>query len=303
MATIGGINPSFTGDAQRGEAPYARTPTPQVLFDRRAARFRELARDSEIGGYLAFLAELSAAQHRVVEGSILPPLPEGATRSIAYEMPPLTPALAEADGATATLDRLLAELSKAILEDGPGHVVAALAAMEPTQRARMLRDVANGVFEVDRLAEGAVVAAALQVWYALHAAQIEDGKLRNIGETLCPCCGGAPASSTIVTWPEAQGTRYLTCSLCCTMWNHLRVKCTVCGSEKGISYRSVEGSTGDVAAEVCEGCGSYVKHLVQTKNGALEPIADDVASYGLDMMLSEDGWWRGCLNPFLILGS
>ena len=149
----------------------------------------------------------------------------------------------------------------------------------------------------------AIVAAALQVWFSLHAAQVDGAALRNIGETLCPCCGGAPASSTIVSWPEAQGNRYLACSLCCTMWNHLRVKCTACGTEEGISYRSVAGSTGDVAAEVCEGCGNYIKHLVQTKNGALEPVADDVASYGLDMMLREDGWRRGSLNPFLILGS
>ena len=167
----------------------------------------------------------------------------------------------------------------------------------------MLRDVADGVFEIERLAESAVVAAALQVWYALHAAQIDGGTLRNVGETLCPCCGGAPASSSIVIWPDALGSRYLSCALCCTMWNHLRVKCTACGTEKGISYRSVEGSTGDVAAEVCEGCGNYIKHLVQTKNAALEPVADDVASYGLDMMLREDGWRRGALNPFLILGS
>ena len=85
------------------------------------------------------------------------------------------------------------------------------------------------------------------------------------------------------------------------MWNHVRVKCTACGATKGISYRSVEGSSGDIAAEVCETCRGYAKHMVQSKNGLLDPVADDVASYGLDIMLREDGWRRSGLNPFLIL--
>ncbi len=165
----------------------------------------------------------------------------------------------------------------------------------------MLQAVADGLFEIERLAESALVAAALQVWYALHASQLDAATLRNLGETLCPCCGGAPSSSTVVEWPEAQGNRYLACSLCCAMWNHIRVKCTACGATKGVSYRSVEGSTGDIAAEVCDTCHGYAKHMVQSKNGLLDPMADDIASYGLDLMLREDGWRRAGLNPFLIL--
>ncbi len=303
MATIGGIDPKFTGETPSGEPPYARVPAPQILFDKRAKRFAAIAVDSEIAAYLTFLGQLSAAQHRTVAGAPLPRLPEGVARALVHSMPPLTLDLAGQEGASALLAALLADLRRADLMEGPRAVLASLTAMAPDERGRMLRDVADGVFAIERLGESAVVAAALQVWYALHAAQIDETSLRNVGETLCPCCGAAPASSTIVGWPNAQGNRYLTCSLCCTMWNHLRVKCTSCGTDKGISYRSVEGSTGDIAAEVCEGCGSYIKHLVQTKNGVLEPIADDVASYGLDMMLRADGWRRSGLNPFLILGS
>jgi FdhE protein len=32
----------------------------------------------------------------------------------------------------------------------------------------------------------------------------------------------------------------------------------------------------------------------------LEPLADDVASLGLDMLVIQDGWKRGGLNPFLL---
>ena len=302
MATGGGIDPNFSGQAQ-GEPPYAKVPTPQTLFDKRAKRFALVAIDSEIADYLSFLAELAAAQDRAVANAALPPLPDNTGLLIENRMPPLSRDLAGDDGAFAILSAIVSDLNRDHLAEGPRLILQALAAMPAEASRRMLQSVADGIFEVERLGESAIVAAALQVWYALHAAQIDETSLRNVGENVCPCCGGAPTSSMIVGWPNAQGNRYLTCSLCCTMWNHIRVKCTACGSDKGISYRSVEGSTGDIAAEVCETCQGYAKHLVQTKNGLLEPMVDDVASYGLDMMLREEGWRRTGLNPFLILGS
>ena len=303
MATVGGIDPNFTGQTPSSDPPYARVPLPQRLFGARAKRFADVAVESEIGGYLTFLAELSAAQHRVVETATLPPLPASVAQSLEHRMPPLSRDLAGEAGALTTLDALLAELQARDLAAGPRAIAQSLAGLSDEERKRLLQTVADGVYEIERLGESAITAAALQVWYALHAAQIDETALRNVGETVCPCCGAAPASSTVVDWQNAQGNRYLACSLCCTMWNLVRVKCAACGSEKGISYRSIEGSTGDIAAEVCESCQSYTKHLVQTKNPLLEPIVDDVASYGLDMMLREDGWHRAGLNPFLILGS
>ncbi len=303
MATVGGIDPNFTGQAPSSEPPYARVPAPQLLFGRRAKRFATVAAGSEIADYLTFLGALSAAQDRAATATPLPPLPETVAVALDNRMPPLPRDLASQPGALAVLDAVVADLGGAALAEGPHAVVGRLQALDIDARRRMLGSVADGMFEIERLGESAIAAASLQVWYALHAAQIDETALRNIGETICPCCGAAPSSSTVVAWPNAQGNRYLTCSLCCTMWNHLRVKCTACGSGEGISYRSVEGSTGDIAAEVCEACGGYAKHLLQTKNDLLEPVADDVASYGLDMMLREDGWRRTGLNPFLILGS
>jgi FdhE protein len=40
--------------------------------------------------------------------------------------------------------------------------------------------------------------------------------------------------------------------------------------------------------------------LYQVNDAALEPMADDVASLGLDMLLAEEGWKRGGHNPFLL---
>ena len=303
MATIGGIDPNLkAGQAPAsGEPPYARLPDPTTMFAARARRFAALAPGHDIGDYLLFLSAMSGAQAAVAMAMARPSLPDTAV-ALANAMPPLTRDLAAEPGALKVLDRLLEALRGVELAEGPAQVVATLARADPEDRRRLSIAVADGYFELERLAECALVAAALQVWYAAHAAQLDAGSLRNVGEGVCPSCGGAPASSTVMELHQAAtGLRYLTCSLCLTQWNHIRVKCTACGSETGISYRQVEGATGEVAAEVCETCHGYAKHLLQTKNPALDPIADDVASYGLDIMLREDGWRRTGLNPFLIL--
>jgi hypothetical protein len=43
-----------------------------------------------------------------------------------------------------------------------------------------------------------------------------------------------------------------------------------------------------------------VNILYQVNDLALEPMADDVATLGLDMLLAEEGWKRGGRNPFLL---
>jgi FdhE protein len=43
-----------------------------------------------------------------------------------------------------------------------------------------------------------------------------------------------------------------------------------------------------------------VKILYQVNDHLLEPLADDVATLGLDMLLAEEGWKRGGHNPFLL---
>ena len=300
MATTGGIDPSFKGQSTGIDPPYARVPNPHTLFELRARRFAAAAKGAEIGDYLTFLSQVSDAQARVVASTVPPILPD-IEQALAHRMPPLGRDLASEDGALAVLRTLLDDLAASTLAEGPAAVVATLGATNEADRRRMLTAVGDGLFEIERLGESALVAAALQVWYSFHAAQVGADRLRNVGDAICPCCGGAPASSTIVGWPQAQNMRYLTCSLCQTMWNHVRVKCVACGATTGVSFRSVEGSSGEISAEVCDTCRAYVKQLNQNKNPDLEPIVDDVASFGLDIMLREEDWRRAALNPFLVL--
>jgi FdhE protein len=88
--------------------------------------------------------------------------------------------------------------------------------------------------------------------------------------------------------------------LCGTLWHYVRIKCVLCGSTKGIGYKEIEGEGGSIKAETCDSCHSYVKVLYQVRSAELEPVADDVASLGLDILLSDSEYRRGGYNPFLL---
>jgi FdhE protein len=104
----------------------------------------------------------------------------------------------------------------------------------------------------------------------------------------------------VVGWDGAHGARFCCCSLCATLWNYVRIKCTLCASTEGIGYLAIDGTPGTVKAETCESCHGYVKILHQHVDPALDPVADDVASLALDLLVRKDGYRRGAVNPFLL---
>jgi FdhE protein len=167
-------------------------------------------------------------------------------------------------------------------------------------RTAMAQAVLANEIPVEAFAEHVFVAAALQVHYARLASRLVAKRLVPVGDGACPVCGGAPVSSVVVGWQGAHNSRFCVCSLCATQWHYVRIKCTLCSSTKGISYREIEGGDGTIWAEACESCRGYVKILHQHKNTALDPVADDVASLGLDLLLREGEYRRGSVNPFLL---
>ena len=78
------------------------------------------------------------------------------------------------------------------------------------------------------------------------------------------------------------------------------MKCVSCGSTKGIAYQEIEGIADTIKAETCDECRTYVKILNRRKAPELEAVADDVASLGLDLLVTEAGWSRAGVNPFLL---
>jgi FdhE protein len=283
--------------------PFARLPEPDRVFAARAERFRTLAKDHDLGPYLSFLADLCDAQHRVQEHLAPPELPEAdvLARAREFAMPPLDRGGISADPA---FERTLAAFLP--LARDAAKPEAAAAALErvivagKTELGEMSEAVLSHAIPADRIAEHVYVAAVLQVHLARLASGLDASSLVPVGDGICPACGGAPVASIVVDWPGAHGARYCGCSLCGTLWNYVRVKCALCSSTKGISYKEIEGGPGIIKVETCGSCHGYLKILHQHKHPSLDIVADDVASLALDLLMQGSEFHRGGFNPYLI---
>jgi len=283
--------------------PFVRLPDPRRLFTARRERLDFLAQTSELAPYLRFIAGIAAAQDSVQDELPEPDLPpeDALDRAREFGMPPLDRSRVALDAPLSeTLDRLFEAVAPL---DKPSEAQAALErarAASAEQMLSMIQGVLSEAVPADAIAEHAYVAAGLQVHFARLAARLDKSKLTRISDGACPCCGGPPTSSVVVGWMEAEGTRYCSCWLCGTLWNVVRVKCVLCGSGKGVGYQEIEGGRGTIKAECCDNCRGYVKILYQQKDPALDPVADDIASLGLDLLLRDGEYRRGGFNPFLL---
>lgn len=303
MKQSGTLEPDPTKIGNIAKPPFVRLPEPRDIFVRRARRFAALAEGHDLAPYLRLLAAIAEIQSRLAEEVPAPqsPIAETLSRASEFAMPPLDRNGFVFDGDFGYLVDRLAEAATAI--EMPGEARAALARVAVAGRAereRMARNVLSDAIPVEAIAEHAFMAAALQVRFAMLAAQLDAGTLAPVGDGVCPACGGAPSASLIVGWLNAEGTRFCACSTCATLWNVVRSKCVVCSSTRDIAFQEVEGVGWNVKAETCGACRSYVKLMYQTREPQLDPVADDVATLGLDMLVKELGFRRGAVNPFLI---
>lgn len=285
--------------------PLAILPKPARLFTRRAERFDRLAEGSNLSPYLRFLAALTRVQARLVEDlpEPQPPAEDRIALARAARMPPLDrhaliydPALAE------TLDALLKAAREIEMPAQAKLALDALGAATAEDRRWLISNIMDDTIPNDSAAPHLFVAAAVQVHMARLAAGLDAGQLVAIRTGVCPACGGKPASSVVTGVMGAEGTRYAACACCQTLWNEVRVKCLSCGSTKGIAFQVVDDGSGEaqIKAESCDECDSWVKQMAQHRNPALDPVADDVASLGLDALLQGGKWRRAGFNPFLI---
>lgn len=283
--------------------PFARLPDPAAMFARRSERFRSLANGSALRSYLIFLADLCDIQHRLQDG-----LPEAAAiaadtigRARQFGMPPLDRSSFTRDAAfDEAWRRLLALADDMAMPESARLALERVKAADVVGEAELIRGVLSNDIAVEAMAEHVFAAAVLKVHFARLAARLDVAALRPVGQGACPVCGAPPISSLVVGWRDAQATRFCACSLCGTLWNYPRIKCTLCGSTEGIAYQEIADGPATVKAETCESCGRYVKILQQREDAALDPVADDVATLALDLLLRESGFRRGGVNPFLL---
>lgn len=293
-------DPSMIGGVAK--VPLARLPDPETLFATRAGRFDFLAQHSpNLAPYLRFLGDVSRAQAALAQELPRPdPLPPARIElARSSRMPPL-----DRQGMRAELAPVLTALCRKLADSPmPEPARLALQALQdapPADLDWVMGNVLADDIPPDAIAPHIFAAAALQVHAAMLASTLHVEQLVAIRTGKCPACGGRPVVSMVTENIGAEGARYCSCATCQTLWNEVRVKCTCCGSTKGITYRSVETEEATVKAEICRECSHWVKILYQNKNPTLEPVADDVASLGLDLMMRETEWTRGGFNPFMM---
>jgi FdhE protein len=69
-----------------------------------------------------------------------------------------------------------------------------------------------------------------------------------------------------------------------------------------VNYLGIEGGNQAVQAETCDECHGYIKTFFQDKDRQVDPVADDLASLALDVLVGEQGYSRGTPNLFLTEG-
>jgi FdhE protein len=214
------------------------------MFARRAERLRVLADGHELQSYLIFLADVCDAQHRSQSGLPDAELPDAdaIARARQFKMPPLDRSRFTRDAAfDAVWERLIAMADRIAMPQGARIALDRVLAADPAVAAAMVGAVLENAIPAEALAEHVFVAAALQVHFARLAAQLDAKALVPVGEGACPACGGPPVSSMVVGWSGALNTRFCACSLCGTLWNYPRIKCTLCGATEGIAYQEIAG--------------------------------------------------------------
>jgi FdhE protein len=292
------------------------------VFAERALRLRQLAQDHPMRDYLLFAAELAQRQHDQLKQPRPLTLPNESVlaEAMAAGVPPLDsrsfprqPAWRE------ELRELLGHLSTAGVPAPVQTLAGELLKLDDAEVERQAQALLAGGGPGLDPAAAPLLAAALQLHWVRLVQQLQDryeraGKTEHLAPfgliddpTVCPCCGSRPVASVTRIAADVSGQRFLACSLCATQWHYVRIKCTHCQSTKGISFRQLVDDEGRkpneaVQAECCESCGHYLKQVHMEKDLHVEPLADDLASLTLDLLVGELGLVRQGFNPLLILG-
>lgn len=294
------------GGQPAGEIPFLHLPERHALFHDRAARLRSLAQGHTMGEFLLFVAHLCDAQQAALDDFPNVPLPPPEQIGLCREhgMPPLSVQSWVRDPAWQdALARIVAQVETYANPVAKESLVR-LRTMDPAYLEAYASAILAGRFESIDLAIAPFVAAALQVYWAHMANALGANAFgRSDVANLCPVCASPPVSSIVRIGGDEQGLRYLSCSVCQTQWHMVRVKCSNCESTKGIGYYSIEGSSGAVKAESCDECGTYLKIKYMEKDPNVDPVADDLATMVLDLLMDQGGKLRSGPNLFLVSAS
>jgi len=292
--------------AQR-TVPRVRLPGSEGPFAVRARRLRQLAAPGgpgqAIADYLLLMAAVADAQARALpDFPAAPPTADEIASARVHRMPVIHASGWPRGAAWRELALSLSSVVTASLPGTPGvrEIDRRMSALSVTAlEAQADALLAGRVSEID-VASAPFLMSALQVQWVALASRLKADEVAPLDVPgVCPVCGTLPVASIVRSDAGSQGYRYLHCALCATEWHLVRVTCSQCQNTENIGYHSIEGSSGAIRAESCDRCHTYRKILYQEKDADVEPVADDLASLGLDLLMAEAGYQRSSGNPLL----
>lgn len=291
-------------EAAAGSIPELRLP-PADLFLGRARRLEQRADQHAMGDYLRFAARLAREQHALLQAGVATPAPdaERVAQCRVHGMPPLAPAgLGRPPGWHDTLRQLARAVQSALPPVGQAAMQLILDSPDAWLDEQASHLLEGDTHKIDA-AVAPLIGAALQVHWTHLARQLApDDVARPEEPSLCPVCGSHPVSAVVRIGGAANGLRYLHCALCSSEWHVVRAKCSNCDNTRGIAYYHLEGGDASVRAESCPECQTYLKVTHQDKDPLAEPMADDLASLTLDLLMDEAGYARSGINWYLVHG-
>lgn len=296
-----GFGENTLGDVAQSET--IRLPDLGTIFSRRSDRLKALAEGHELGGFLRMIAALVTTQDialRNLPPGSLPGASELAKARLVHRAP-LNPSQWPRDESwRVALSHIIAKIDRDVLPEPARIACVELEGAAVADLEALAERFLEGNVPAGDAAKAVFVAAALQVAWTRMAALLDVADL-GIGEAeqgTCPVCGSPPVSGIVSPGGTKFGHRHLHCSLCATAWRYVRVRCVHCGSTEKISFRNLSGAN-YTRAECCERCHGYSKVFYLESARAVEPLADDLGSLGLDVLVGEDGFAR-VPNPFVL---
>jgi FdhE protein len=305
------LEPGEIESLDHNAIPRIRLPQRASIFSDRARRLKQLATGNPIGDYLNLMASLAEAQQAALNslaGESDSQARDQARSNLAQTH--LMPLILATDQVRsphwqAILDRLLAHIAESA--DMPPALTQLIQRIQQTsanQRDSQAEAILRRNQEIVDPASAPFYAAALQVICSdlVTRFDVRDVPLLDT-PGVCPCCGSMPVASVVRMDGQSQGHRYLQCGMCAAEWHMVRIKCAYCDSTKGIAYQSIEddlaAGTASIKAETCDECHSWLKIFYQEKDPYVEPLADDLASLTLDLLMGETAYARRQSNPLL----
>lgn len=315
------LSPEEIATRKTEEAAHLKFADLAFVFRDRALRLRQLAAAHPMRDFLVFMADVADAQHTVLAAPRTVALPSQAFLGDAARSgaaPLEFPHWALNGEWREDLSDLLAKLQVRVGSGPAAEVLAGLQSAKPEHLDQQAGRLLSGIMLGLDMAAAPLIGAALQVYWTRLVARTQaafpDLAFGPIDSArVCPCCGSQPVASVARIGADQAGSRYLHCALCQTEWHMVRIKCSHCESTEKITYEELERADdaslpatmapkGAVRAECCGECGHYLKIVDMGKDAHVDPVADDLATVALDLLVSEAGKVRHGINYMLLWG-